>query len=635
MAGRDDVIRKVAEAYQDYQTRDAQTAMKYRAAFKSKEGVIGAEGRKSWQDAITNAREGMKNELRSQEAMSQWANMQQALEKISKYQADPEINAPVAKAVTQRYLDDVQRRNQGPLSAAANSLVNGVGQITGIGPTALKKLSSITKTNLLTMFIGLGKLSHSFVTLIQPLQGIPVVNSLMKAEGAKFGLSQLSAVAKSFGSQMKFSEALASGKELTGFEKRAMDFVKANDTLNTRQFQFGDLTDINRSRVNATLHKIAEFNVTGMETATRAFTYMYYAHMLRDLGMPEKEIFPTAHNAMRDVMVDYNSWERPGIFGKLGFLGDLTAMLTRYKFNQIDQFMRAGKYAASGQWGPMATVMTTAMLAAGVRGVMAYGIANELTKLISTWAAKDGLIQKPTSLDELLLHALHGKNQHLADAVKFGLPSGLGLNMTGSLSHADDIPNDPLGALVPQSEPIGKYANSLYQFLHDPNTATAKSALYGLSPNSMRGLIENTMFTDKNGNYTDPSNYTLHTRRTEADQIKRDFSFRPLNEARESLTTQVNSDSARMQGEVKTDITNKILRAIDSNKGDVSPELQQQIRSQYIPQYLANNGDPSEITKAIVEHLGIDQHRTAAERAQGIPTGLQGLLNYLRYQNLK
>lgn len=633
MAGRDEVTAKVVDAYRDYLTSDAATAMKYRAAFKSKEGVIGAEGRKSWQSAIDNAREGMKNELKSQEALNTWANMQEALENVKKYQTDPEINAPGAKATVQSYLDNVQHRNQGAGAAFANALVNGFSEVTGVGPSILRNMSGATKTGLLSMFIGFGKLSHSFVTLIQPLQGIPVVNSLMKAEGSKFGLSQLTSIAKSFGSQAKFLEGKVAPDS---FEGRALKYARDNNTFNSSQFQFGNLTDIDRNRLGANIHRAIEFNVTGMETATRSFTYMYYAHMLRDLGMKESEIFPTAHNAMKDVMVDYNAWERPGVFGKTGLLGDLTAMLTRYKFNQIDQFARAGKYASTGQFGPMATILATSIAAAGVRGVMAYTLANQLVHGVTTWMSDNHMMDKPTSLDELLLHALHGVNKNLSDAVKFGLPSALGINMTGSLSHADDIPNDPLGNLIPQTEPIVNMAKSIYGFAHDPNKATAKTAAYDLAPNSMKGMLENSMFTDKSGNFTNPHSYELQTRRSPADIAKREFGFRPLNEANETLTTRVNQDQAVGEANVRKDIETRILRDIDSNGKRVTPELAQKIQQEYAPKYLNNTGDPKQLAQVIEEHLSMGQARTAAERAQGIPKGsTQSIINYLRYQNLK
>ena len=562
--------------------------------------------------------------------MNTWSEMQKALSKISDFQSDDSINAPNAKQMVSKYLDNIQRRNQGAAASFTNSFVNGVAEVTGIGPSALRHLSAVGKEGLLTMFIGLGKLSHSFVTLIQPLQGIPVVNSLMKAEGAKLGATQITAALKSIGSQGRILESLAKGGKVSDpFLSKALEFAKANDTFNSSQFQFGNLTDINPSNKMRVAKNIAEFNVTGMETGTRAFTYMYYAHMLKDLGMADKEIFPAAHNAMKDVMVDYNSWERPGVFGKLGFLGDLTAMLTRYKFNQIDQFARAAKFAGQGKLGPMLAVMTTSIAAAGIRGIMAYSLANSLVQATTTWAAKNNLMDKPTSIDEILLHALHGKNEDLSNAVKFGLPSGLGLNMTGSLSHADDIPNDPLGSLVPQSTPLMDMAKSAYNFARDPNKATAKSAAYDLAPNSAKGLLENSMFTDQQGRYTNPHNYETQTVRTPQDQTKRAIGFRPLNEANQSLTTRVNQEASQNEGAVKQDIIQKVLRQYDSGN---RPNLQP-----YVQKYLANNGNPQDIIRAIVQHQGMGQARTAEQRAQGIPSGnnLNSLFNYKRLENLK
>lgn len=631
MSSRDPVVAKVMEAYKDYLTRDAATAMKYRAAFKQKEGVIGAEGRKSWLSQKANAQEGMKNFLKAQEAMNTWANMEEALGKISKFQADPEIDAPNAKASVQKYIDNVQHRNQGTISDGVNGAINAVASVTGIGPSVLKGMSSGIKTGLLTWFIGLGKMSHSFVTLMQPLQGIPVVNSMMRAEGAKLGLTQLTSALKSMVSQPDLIKMIGQKNLPDTFEGRAMKFARDNDTLNTTQFKFGNLTDINRSRTSSNLHTAAEFNVTGMEAGTRSFTFMYYAHMLKDLGLGEKEAFSTAHNAMRDVMVDYNSWERPGVFGKIGFLGDLSAMLTRYKFNQIDQFARAGKYLSKGQIGPMMTVMSTAALFAGARGLMAYTLANTAVQKISQWMAEDNIIKKPTSLDEMLLHMLHGTSEGFSNMVKFGVPSGLGLNMTGSLSHADDIPNDPIGALIPQVDPLGEYAQGAGKFLHDPNKQTAKNMAYQLSPNSLRGPLENLMFTDPNGDYHNPQNNELVTQRSEADKTKRAFGFRPVHEANEKLTTDIAQEQGKGEAAVRQDVTEKLLSNLDSNGKVSSADW-----NSYVQKYVANNGDPRELIDAAVKHQGIDQKLTNAQRAQGIPKGsLQGTMNYQRYQELK
>jgi len=624
-------VAQVVDAYKTYMSRDAANAMKYRAAYKSKEGVIGAEGRKMWQSAQKNAVDGSKQELHSLEAINKWAEVQKSIHDSKQFLADPEIDKPNAKGMAQAYLDNVQHRNQGLGQQFVNSLVNGVSEVTGVGPSQLRNFSAGTKTGLLTMFIGLGKLSHSFVTLIQPLQGIPVVNSLMKARGADLGLAQVSAVVKSMMSQKDMLQALTTkGTVSDPFVRKALDYASKNDTFNSSQFQFGHLTDVNRSRLGSNLRTAFEFNVTGMEAGTRSFTYMYYAHMLRDLGLPDNEALATAHNAMRSVMVDYSAWERPGVFGKLGFLGDLTAMLTRYKFNQLSQYATAGKEMGNGKFMPMVSLLTTSLAAAGARGFIGYSVANELVKFLSTWAAKNSSTIQPTSLDQIFLHAIHGLNPHLRDALNFGLPSGLGLNLTGSLSHADDIPNDPLGTLLPQAQPLGNIAKSAYEFAHNPNKQTAKTAVYDASPNSVKGIEENHMFTDANGNYYNPHTQLLETNRSPADQTKRTFGFRPVKEANDDFTANIAKEQGNQLAEVRQDVIKKMLSDRDAGS------LTQQGMQQYAQRYVQLQGDPSDLTSAIVEHAGIGQHLDRLQREQGIPnSGLSSIYKYERGDTLK
>lgn len=624
-------VAQVVDAYKTYMSRDAANAMKYRAEYKSKEGVIGAEGRKMWQSAQKNAVDGAKQELHSLEAINKWAEVQKSIHDSKQFLGDPEIDKPNAKGMAQAYLDNVQHRNQGLGQQFVNSLVNGVSEITGVGPSMLRNFSAGTKTGLLTMFIGLGKLSHSFVTLIQPLQGIPVVNSLMKARGADLGLAQVSAVVKSMMSQKDVLQAALSKTPASDpFVRKAMEYAAKNDTYNSSQFQFGHLTDIDRTRGWQAAHTVAEFNVTGMEAGTRSFTYMYYAHMLRDLGLPDNEALATAHNAMRSVMVDYNAWERPGVFGKIGFLGDLTAMLTRYKFNQLSQYATAGKEMGNGKLMPMVSLLTTSLAAAGARGFIGYNVANELVKFLSTWAAKNSNSIMPTSLDQIFLHAIHGANSHLRDALNFGLPSALGLNLTGSLSHADDIPNDPLGTLLPQAQPLANIAKSAYEFTHNPNKQTAKTAAYDASPNSVKGIEENHMFTDANGNYYNPHTQLLETNRSPADQTKRTFGFRPVKEANDDFSANIAKEQGSQLAEVRQDVIKKMLSDRDAGS------LTQQGMQQYAQRYSQLQGDPNDLTSAIVEHAGIGQHLDRLQREQGIPnSGLSSIYKYERGETLK
>lgn len=625
-------VSRIVQTYKDVQMRDTNSlmGMMNRGKFKSNEAVGGAEGRKLWQSMEKNAQDGGKQQLRYLESVKKWTEMQKAIESSQEFIKDPEIDKPNAKSVSQAYLDNIMHRNQGLLARLTNSLANGIAEVTGVGPSQLRGMSSFTKMGLLNMFVGMGKFSHSFVTLIQPLQGIPVVNSLLKARGADLGRTQLSAIAKALGSNKDMLQSMATKSAIKDpFVRDAVKYASDNNTFNTSQFQLGNLTDIGRTRAGENWGKVTHFNVTAPESGTRAFTYMYYAHMMKDLGMPDREAFGIAHNAVQKVMVDYGSEARPGVFNKLGLLGDLTAMLTRFKFNQLSQYGSAGKAFTEGHVMPMVTMLATSLASAGARGFIGYAVANQALGALTTWASKQGLMQKPTNLDQILLHAIHGKNQWLADALNFGLPSALGINMTGSLSHADDIPNDPLGTLLPQADPLMKMGGSVKDVLEHPNSQTIKAAAYDMAPNSVKGIMENTMFTDKSGNYMDPHTGKLVTNRSDGDQTKRDFSFRPLEESKQRLTAAVGTQQTKMFGEVKSEIIKRVLSDVDSNGGKVGN------LKPYVDHYVALGGDPNEIGSAIVQHLGIDKHLNIEQREAGIPRGLTSAEKYNRAQELK
>src|ERR1700743_145200 len=152
-----------------------------RAKFKSDVGVLGAEGRKAWQSAQKNALDGARQQLHYLESINKWAEMQEAIGKTKGFLSDPEINAPNAKALAQDYIDAVQGRNRGPMQKLLNAMMNGVAEMTGVGPSVFKNMNNLTKSAMLMKFVGIFKLSHSAVTLIQPLQALPALNARISA----------------------------------------------------------------------------------------------------------------------------------------------------------------------------------------------------------------------------------------------------------------------------------------------------------------------------------------------------------------------------------------------------------------------------------------------------------------------
>lgn len=625
-------VGRVVDAYQNYITKDAQAAMGDRAKFKSDVGVLGAEGRKAWQSATQNALEGSRQQLHYLESINKWAEMQEAISKTKGFLSDPEINAPNAKALSQDYLDSVQGRNRGPMQKLLNGMMNGVAEMTGIGPSVFKNMNNVTKSAMLMKFVGIFKLSHSAVTLIQPLQALPALNARISARGADLGAASITSVGKALSSSFNIFGADKFGKSLSGFEKRAYDYMQTNGTADVGMSAHLENVTKGSATTDAIRH-IGELNVRIPEQGARTFTYMYYAHMLKELGLPEKEVFGTAHNLMRDAMVDYSPHERSLIFGKMGVLGDIASTLTRFKYNQIGQHMVGfNDFIKGGSAVPLMTTVLASVLAGGVRGVFAYEAANQVVDLLSTGMAKMNMIKQPTSLNEMILYGLHGvKSKGLADMINFGAPAAMGVNMTGSLTNADTIPVDPIGALFPTGSEFANLANAAGTFMTHPNKNTAQRAGQAFLPNSMKGAAEDAFFT-KDNNYYNPNTGKLQAHRSDADEYKRAFSFRPLNEAKDDLVANVANNKASQLNSVKQTVVQHAYSDMVSQNGQLTPDQ----AHKYVQRYIELGGDPQSFVDDLTKFKGMDQHRTPEERAAGIPSGdLSSISKYQRVQGMK
>lgn len=621
-------VGAVVDAYQNYITKDAQAAMADRARFKSDEAVMGAEGRKAWQSAQKNAVEGARQQLHYLESINKWSEMQDAIRKSADHLADPDINAPNAKALAQDYIDAVQGRNRGPMQKLLNAMMNGTAEAFGVGPSILKNMNNVTKSAMLMKFVGIFKLSHSAVTMLQPLQAMPTINARLAARGADLGMASVNSVGHSLMSSFR----MFSGKPADGFESRAAQFMKDNNTADVgMSFHLQNVSK--GSAKGEALRHISELNVRVPEVGARTFTFMYYAHMLKDLGLPEKETFLTAHNLMRDAMVDYSPHERSLMFGKMGILGDIASTLTRFKYNQIGQHMVGWHdWRQGGSAAPLLTTIGTSVLLGGMRGVFAYEAANQLTSVLTTFMASHGMMKQPTSLDEMMLKSIHGMNSHLADLLNFGIPSSVGVNLTGSLTNADTIPTDPIGALFPTASEFANLGTSAASLALHPNKNNAQKAATAWMPNSMKGMAENAFFTDSKGNYTNPNTGKLEARRSSSDQWLRSGSFRPLQEGKDSLVARTETSRQSNLNTVRHSILEQAHSDMISNGGKLNPE---QIQG-YAKRYIDTGSDPQSFVNDLVQFAGMDQNRTRLERAEGIPSNSRASIDkYMNVQRMK
>jgi hypothetical protein len=272
------------------------------------------------------------------------------------------------------------------------------------------------------------------------------------------------------------------------------------------------------------------------------------------------------------------------------------------------------------------------VLLGGVRGVFAYEAANQIMDKLTTFMASHGMMKQPTNLDEVVLKSLHGMNEKVSDLLNWGIPAAAGVNLTGSLTNADTIPTDPLGALFPTGDELKNLATSAASLIMQPNTNNAKKALMNYLPNSLKGIAEDTMFT-KNGNYTNPQTGKLEARRDTKAEVQRALSFRPLQEGKDALVARTENNRQENLNTVKHSILEQAHSDMISNGGKLQPDQMQRYMQRYLD---AGLGDPNSFVNDLVQFAGMDQNRTRLERAQGIPSNsLPSVDKYMNVERMK
>jgi len=613
----DPEMKAIMDTYRQYFTNNAAKALGALKHAKDKQGIMGAEGRKAWMDQEQNAAEGMKSQLQYAEHMIKWSEMQDAAGQIKQMLGDEDLNnKPNAKSYVSDYLGNALGQNKSALNDAMNSILNGVAEQTGIGPSYFRKVNNAQKSALLQLWLGFMRIPHSLLTMTQFFQSNPGFAQLVKSRG--LDVSFWGNTMKGVNSSMNIAKkSLGIPTELKGIDKAIYDYNQKNGVFAVQLKSH--LTDINNSGFKRKFDAIAEANITYPEAALRATTFSTWTHALTESGMGLKEALGTAENLTRGALVDYRPSERPLVFGKMGFLGDIASTLTRFKMNQLSQHQYFAKEALKGgSVAPLATMLMASVAFAGLSGVLGFNYADELYHGISYLAGK------PDRLKALML-------RNLPDWANYGLFSQLGINMQGSYSNADTIPDNPIAALFPTGNTVADMLTSIGQAAYYHDAATAKKLAYNFLPTSMKGVAENLAFSKNlpNGNkqFFNPNTNQLQSERTPGEQVARDLAFHPFQEARDAdvrrFAKESQADYASLREKDLTRYTNKL------STGTASQSDIDTLRKDWI----AHRGEPDQLATSL-EQFYKGRALTANQREIGVPQSLGDIYKFQDIQKM-
>lgn len=587
----DSDAKALMNSYKEYMQNDAVNFLNATRHAKEKTveagGIKGSEGNKPWKDLQKNAEEGMKAQLAYFEQGYKWMEMEKAVDDLRQVTSDEAVVRAQPNAIKygNAYLDHALHRNQGPLADAANWVASFIGEHSGLGHTNLFKASNVVKHRVLQKMMGFFNIPFSVAQLMQPIQANPAMVSLLKKRGLEF-----SAIDAQTAATNTYFKSLT-GQKLDSFEQAAIKY--AND-LGIFDMKMSDhVKDINSTKLGETFDYYADMNIRVPEHFTRGNTFLFYSNLLKDAGVPMKDIFGTAENLTNFTMVDYRPLERPMGYAKLGWVGDVASALTRYKHNQLTQTAFYAREGIRGNsYAPLATYLAASLAFGGIMGFVGYQEADALYQLLSS-----KVLKKPDSLTNQVLKS------DMPEVMSHGIFSLLGVDMASRFSNANIIPDNIADAMMPYGSAVWNMIDSTGRYLMDPTSPTkAKQAVKAVAPQSMQGVLENTMFTEEKGpnqnlyvSSTEGPNFGKgRVMRTDEEVGKRWLGFRSVRESKELAQNYANTQIEKGNKEIVDRLLNKAkYAAMDDN---LTPE-----RIQDLAQQAADHGeDPAAFIGKIV-----------------------------------
>jgi hypothetical protein len=566
VAKEDADTNALLESYKAYAQQDVinylNATRHAKAKVRDAGGIIGSEGHKPWLDAVKNAEEGMKAQLAYFEQGYKWMAMEKAVKDITQVIGNEEVALNQQRAVkwAEMYKDHALGRNQGPLSNAANWTASKLGEFLGTGHSNFFKASNLAKDLYMKKFMGFMNIPFTLTQLMQPIQTHPAMITLLKTRGLEFSARQ--AQVKAMNTYLNALTEEKTGK-MSSFEREAMKYADEMGILDVKMTDH--MRDINAGPIRENFLKMADLNITVPERFTRGTSFLFYSHLLKDAGIPAKDIFGAAENLTNFTMVNYHPIERPMGYAKLGWIGDVASTLTRYKHNQWSQlafYTREGVRNDTGAgYKPLAAMLATSLAFGGVMGFFGFQEADALYQEFT-----ENALKKPDTLTNVMLQT--------PELLSHGVWSQLGLDMTTRFSNANVIPDSLGKAVMPYGTAILDNVETTGRWMIDPTSPTkAKQMVKSLAPSSMQGLLENQLFTEGDL-YTNPTYGpnmgTGRVERTENEKGMRNLGFRSIRESRELAKNFSDSQIQKGNKNLAESNMNKVKVAILD--GTITPE---------------------------------------------------------------
>lgn len=585
LSDKDPKIKEFVQHVNDMMTKDAFDYMNAKSHTKAKKGIIGMEGRKPFEDAVTNAKEGMQAQMRYAETMIRWSELSEAVKNTKELlKADNGLDMPNAKAYLQGYVDNALGKNPTMMGKAFDTLAAEFGKQTGIGTSIPGAVFRGAKSAVNGLMLGFGNIGFMAANFVQPFKVMPEMKAYLQSKGIKTDFDLGTGYSYLYDA---FKNTLQEGSpKQDALSKGALEYGKKYHVYSSDLFESGNTPT---KGVGYYWNKATQYGPAQIEHVTRKMTYLGYVEMLRpyEKTFSKQEIYSIARDLTDTAMNNYSPLEAPMAYNAAGGAGKFMYNLMSYKHNELSRLaMFARDLGKEKAYRPFAIAIASQIAFGGLMGAIGYTEADWITKQISA------AMGKPTSLTKMLLES------KMSDYFKYGLFNSVGVDMTNRLGIGSIGPSE----IIPGASRGLDTIKQGWETLKNPNEYNAKSLARDVLPNSVSGLVDRAWFSK-----TTPSGSELsmnrnkviaNAERNETDKTWKTLGMTGVNEAKQKSLAYENQRIDQIYKDKRTVALDNLSKTFFTS-GKMDPE--------YIRDYIKAQGDVSTLTKDI-ERIAMEQN---------------------------
>jgi hypothetical protein len=617
LADQDPRIKGFVDVMDELRSSEIYNFLNAKTHTMGKKGVFGMEGRKEWESALQNAKDGFSGQMRYMEAGIRWGHLSTMLADAKKVMSAVAEKHPNASALAERYMSNALGFNPSETGRALENAMASAFKATGIGYSYYRAGAAGARavTNALLLAVN----PRFWVTNeVQPWGAMPGMKAMLIARGldARFDFGTgYTYLAQGADTVIRKN----SGEKLDSFEQQARNYALKYHVYGSDMIEHS-----NRVRKDAiyAADKISNAVAGNIESHTRQLMFYGLAHMLKDNGMKvEHGLFEAAHNLTDMAMNNYSRVDRPQLYNALGPLGQLAVNLSSYKHNELSRLALFARHASEYKsLRPILAQLTSGVVFGGILGTTGFAGANELVKFISK------MMGHPVSLVDEVMKLSENLNKKVYDAtngkvnapyvLSHGVFSMAGVDMSKAIGLNDLVPTGT-DLIMPGSSKLGEIASSVYNFTGlpgstdgGPTVMNAKRVARAMSPIGTQGTIDNQWFTKDAGEKGKlalrPRDLAGQAYRNKTDTIAKYAGFTGINEAVQRQKVYEVETISRDYADLRQKPLGRMRDELFS-KGQISTET--------INDYLNLRGDPKTLNKDI-ERYAVAQNLSAAERSQ-------------------